>query len=55
MLLRARNDISTKGIRERYGTVAAAKRKAQEDATVKEELDENTRLKNTTTASLRES
>ena len=38
-------DISTKDIRDRYGSVAAAKRKAQEDATVKEEVDENARLK----------
>jgi Protein of unknown function (DUF3435) len=38
-------DISTKAIRDRYGSVAAAKRKTQEDPTVKIELEENARLK----------
>jgi hypothetical protein len=38
-------DTSTKAIRGRYGSVAAAKRKAQEDPTVQTELNENTRLK----------
>jgi hypothetical protein len=38
-------DIHTKDIRDRYGSVAAAKRKAQDDPTVKKQLDENTRLK----------
>lgn len=38
-------DSSTKAVRDRYGSVAAAKRKAQEDPTVKIELGENTRLK----------
>ena len=37
-------DISTKDIRDRYGSVAAAKRKAQEDSTVKIQLDEIIRL-----------
>lgn len=36
---------STKTIRDRYGSLAAAKRKAQEDPTVQIEFDENTRLR----------
>jgi hypothetical protein len=38
-------DVSTKAIRDRYVSVAAAKRKAQEDPTLEIELDENTRLR----------
>jgi hypothetical protein len=38
-------DIHTKDIRDRYGSVAAAKRKAQDDPTVKKQLDENRQLK----------
>ena len=38
-------DNSTKVLRDRYGSVAAAKRKAQKVPTVQIELDENTRLK----------
>jgi Protein of unknown function (DUF3435) len=36
---------STKALRDRYGSVAAAKRKAQEDPTVQIELHENTKFK----------
>jgi hypothetical protein len=36
---------STKVLRDRYGSVAAAKRKAQEDPTVQIELHENTKFK----------
>jgi hypothetical protein len=38
-------DISTKAIRDCYGTLAAAKRKAKEDLTLQTELKENTRLR----------
>ena len=38
-------DVSTKALRDRYGSVAAAKRKVQDDMTVQNELDENTRLR----------
>ena len=38
-------DISTKAIRDCYGSLAAAKRKAQGDPTVQVELDENKRLR----------
>ena len=38
-------DDSTKALRDRYGSVAAAKRKAQDDPTVQIKLDENTRLR----------
>jgi hypothetical protein len=37
-------DISTKDIRDRYGSMAAVKRKALEDPTVKIQLDEIIRL-----------
>lgn len=36
---------STKALRDRYGSVAAAKREAQEDPTVQIELHENTKFK----------
>jgi hypothetical protein len=36
---------STKALRDRYGSVAAAKRGAQEDPTVQIELHENTKFK----------
>jgi hypothetical protein len=38
-------DVSTKAIRDRYASLAAAKRKAKEDPTVQIELNENTRLR----------
>ena len=38
-------DVSTKAIRDRYGSLAAAKRKAPEDLTVQTEFNENTRLR----------
>jgi hypothetical protein len=38
-------DASTKAISNRYASLAAAKRKAQEDPTVQIELNENTRLR----------
>ena len=38
-------DISTKAIRKCYSSIAAAKRKAQEDPTVQVELDNNTNLR----------
>jgi hypothetical protein len=38
-------DVSTKALRDRYGSVAAVKRKAQDDLTVENELQENTRLR----------
>jgi hypothetical protein len=46
---------STKDIRDRYGSVAAARRKGQEDTTVETQLDENTRLKKNRDGPLRES
>ncbi len=42
---RKQADSSTKTIRDRNGSLAAAKRKAQEDPTVQIEFDENTRLR----------
>jgi hypothetical protein len=38
-------DNSTVAIRDRYGSMAAARRKAQEDPTIRTELDDNNRLK----------
>jgi hypothetical protein len=38
-------EVSTKALRNCYGSVAAAKRKVQDDPTVKIELDENARLR----------
>jgi hypothetical protein len=38
-------DVSTKAIRNRYGSLTNAKRKAREDPTVQTELDENMRLR----------
>jgi hypothetical protein len=38
-------DNSTVAIRDRYGSMAAARRKAQEDPTLRTELDDNNRLK----------
>jgi hypothetical protein len=38
-------DVSTKALRDCYGSIAGAKRKAKEDPTVQIELDENTRLR----------
>jgi Protein of unknown function (DUF3435) len=37
--------VSTKALHDRYRSVAAAKRKVQDDPTVQIELDENTRLR----------
>jgi hypothetical protein len=38
-------NVSTKALRDRHGSVAAAKRKTQDDLTVENELQENTRLR----------
>lgn len=39
-------DVSTKALRDRYGSVATAKRKVLDDPTVEIELQENTWLRN---------